>query len=473
MLPSTISPWRQRLNHLLQGRELTVTVLANAAWQSADSMIRLLVSLFIGVWTARHLGAEDYGRLSFALALVAMVAGLPALGIQQLVIRDLVKQPQRTPHVLGTVFALKTAASALAFAIIVVLALAQHPRDHLSTWLILVIGVQLLLAPLNLAEVWSHAQLKSRYSALARNAAFLVTSAIRLGLLLAAAAVLSFAVAATFEAALTAGLLLWLRRRMGCPAFSQWRFDPALLRHLVRTAWPMTLAMIITTIQVQGDQVLLRAFCGNQQLGVFAAVRQIPLLLAAVFAATSNAALPALVQTYESNRPVFNARLLLGVQIGWIVGLAVAAGFAFLPAALVIATFGPGYQESIRALRFCAISFPLIPLATACQPYYIVRDLRLFLFTRTLGNFLLWLAVAMPLIQRYSYVGAILATLACQLFSIILDMTSRETRAIGTVKLHAMAFLYILPRQRQAAVARLLADHAPPTAATDGPGLPG
>jgi PST family polysaccharide transporter len=455
----TASPWRQRLNHLLQGRELTLSVLANAAWQSADSVIRLLVSLFIGVWTARHLGAEDYGRLNYALALVAMVAGLPALGLQQLVIRDLVKEPERTPRVLGTVFALQAAGASVAFAIVVGLAFAQQQRDRLSTWLILVIGVQLLLVPLNLAEVWSHAQFKSRYSAMARNAAFLATSAVRLGLLLAAATVFSFAVAATLEAALTAGLLLWLRRRMGCPAFSQWRFDPELLRGLVRTGWPLTLAMIITTLQVQGDQVLLRTFCGNQQLGVYAAVRQIPLLLAAVFAATSNAALPALVQTYESNRPVFNARLLLGVQIGWIVGLAVAAGFALLPARLVIATFGPGYQESIRALRFCAISFPLIPLATACQPYYIVRDLRFFLFTRTFGNFVVWLAVAMPLIQRYSYVGAILAALACQLFSIALDMTSRETREIGRVKLHAMAFLYILPRQRQAALARLLGSH--------------
>ena len=452
---STATLWRQRLNHLLQGRELTVTVLANAAWQSADNVIRLLVSLLVGVWTARHLGAEDYGRLNYAVAVVGMVACVPALGLQQLVVRDLVKTPQRTPQILGTVFALQIIGAGVAFAIVVALALAHYPGDHLSAWLIVVIGVQLLMAPLNLAEVWSHAQLKSRYSAMARNVSFLATSLLRLGLLIGGATVFPFALASTFEVTLAAGLLAWVRRRMGCPAFSQWRFDPDLLRRLGRTGWPMTLAAIISSAQVQGDQVLLRAFCGNQQLGVFAAVRQIPLLLAAVFAAVSNAALPALVQTYESNRPVFNARLLLGAQIGWVVGLAVAAAFVLLPEALVIAVFGPGYHESARALRFCAVSFPLIPLALACQPYYVVRDLRLFLFIQTCCNFLVWIVLAVPLIQRYSYVGAILATLACQVVSMALDMTSRETRAIGKVKLCAMAFLYLWPRQRQAAARRL------------------
>lgn len=446
-----VNRWRLRLADLLWGRELTISVLTNAAWQSTDSLIRLLVGLFIGVWTARHLGAEDYGRLNYALALVGMVAGLPALGIQQIVLRDLVKEPSRTPQILGTVFALKSAAATVAFALVVVMAAAQWHRDSLCTWMAIVIGARILLIPLNMAEIWSYAQLKSRYSAMARNVSFLATSAVRLGLLAAAASVFEFALAATFEAVLRAGLLLCVRRRMGCPAFSEWRYDGGRLRQVLRSAWPMTLAMLVGSLSAQADQVLLRIFCGNQQLGVFVAARQIPMLIAGALGAISSAALPALIETHATNRRVFNARLRLGVQGAWVLGLAVATGLAFLPDALVVAVFGPGYQESTRVLHGCAVSFPLTIVIIACQPYYIVHDLRLFLLTRTVANFLLWLALAVPLIQRYSYFGAILATLGGQLFGIVLDLTTGETREIGKIKLKAMAGLYLLPSWRHEA----------------------
>lgn len=448
---SVLQRCRQYLADLRKGRELTMTVLTNAAWQSSDSVVRLLVGMVIGVWTARYLGTEDYGRLSFALALVGMVASLPSLGIQQLVIRDMVKNPLRTPQILGTVFALKSVFAAVAFAIVLGLAFTQRHHDSLSMWLAMVVGARLLLVPLNLAEVWTHAQLKSRYSAMARNVSFLVTSLVRVGLLLSAVTVFEFAVAAVFETALSAGLLFWVRRRMGCPAFAEWRFDKGLLRTFARDAWPMTLAMLVGSLFARADQVLLKAFCSNHELGVYAATRQIPLLLGTMLAAVSNAAMPALVQTYESNRPVFHSRLRLGVQGAWLVGLAAAALFALLPDAWVVFIFGPQYLESARVLHWCALSFPLSIVATATKPFYIVHDLRVFLLTRSSINLVVWLLFAIPLIQLYGYVGAIVATLAGQLVGIGLDFTSPLTREIGVVKLKSLAFLYLLPRHRREA----------------------
>src|SRR5450830_791997 len=87
--------------------------LSNASWMFAERILRLIAGLFVGVWVARYLGPEQFGVFSYALAFVAIFGNIAKLGLDDIVVRDLVQAPDKADVYLGTAFWLKSFGAAI------------------------------------------------------------------------------------------------------------------------------------------------------------------------------------------------------------------------------------------------------------------------------------------------------------------------------------------------------------------------
>src|SRR5450759_3998207 len=74
----------------------------NFAWLVADRGLRLVVSLVIGSWVIRYLGATQFGLFAYASAWIAIVGGISSLGMDALVVRDIIKRPEQAGMLIGT-----------------------------------------------------------------------------------------------------------------------------------------------------------------------------------------------------------------------------------------------------------------------------------------------------------------------------------------------------------------------------------
>ncbi|HOQ59345.1 MAG TPA: oligosaccharide flippase family protein, partial [Vicinamibacterales bacterium] len=81
-----IAPWLQRMT----GRPILARVAKNAGYFFADRAVRIAVGVFVGVWMARYLGPHDFGLYSFAIAFCYLFVPLSTLGLDNIVIRDVV-----------------------------------------------------------------------------------------------------------------------------------------------------------------------------------------------------------------------------------------------------------------------------------------------------------------------------------------------------------------------------------------------
>ena len=70
-----------------------VKIVDNIGWLFFDKILRMGVGLFVGVWIARYLGPEQFGLLSFAIAFVGLFGAIATLGLQGIVVRDIVRDP--------------------------------------------------------------------------------------------------------------------------------------------------------------------------------------------------------------------------------------------------------------------------------------------------------------------------------------------------------------------------------------------
>ena len=139
------NPWVKYLPEFLgaklKDRPLLQAILSNSGWLFLDKLVRIGIGLVVGVWLARYLGPQRFGQFNFAIAFAVLFSPIAILGLDALVVRELVRHPENKQNILGSAFALKLSGGVLAFCLALSAILAFHPGDPANQWLVGVIAV--------------------------------------------------------------------------------------------------------------------------------------------------------------------------------------------------------------------------------------------------------------------------------------------------------------------------------------------
>ncbi|HIK36226.1 MAG TPA: oligosaccharide flippase family protein [Thermosynechococcus sp. M98_K2018_005] len=81
--------------------------IVNTSWLFAEQILRIIAGLLVGIYVARYFGPIKFGLFSYALAFVGLFASLAKLGIDGIIVKELVNAPAKRDAYLGTAFWLK------------------------------------------------------------------------------------------------------------------------------------------------------------------------------------------------------------------------------------------------------------------------------------------------------------------------------------------------------------------------------
>ena len=76
----------------------------NTSWLFAEKILRMVVGLLVVVWVARYLGPEKFGLLSYAHSFVGLFTIFATFGLDEIVVRELVKDESKRDSLVGTTF---------------------------------------------------------------------------------------------------------------------------------------------------------------------------------------------------------------------------------------------------------------------------------------------------------------------------------------------------------------------------------
>jgi O-antigen/teichoic acid export membrane protein len=357
----------------------------NVGWLLADRLVRLVGGLLVGLWVARYLGPASFGSYNYALALALIVGALAALGLDSIVVRDLVSAPDDAPAILGSAAMLRLGGGALAVAIAVGAAAMLRPGDGATLALTALISLGAPLQALAVIDLWFQARVESRDVVLARNAAFLAAALLKVGLILAGAPLIAFGWAFAAEAALGGlAVVIAYQRRGGRVA--AWRARAARARALLADSWPLIFSGLMITLYMRIDQVMIGQMVGDAELGAYSAAVRIAEVFPMLPGAIIVSAFPAVVAAREVDEALFYSRLrrlyALVAALGYAAALAVSLCAPWLVAALT----GPGYARAAPMLVVLAWAGLFTGLGMARSAYLNAANLaRLHVITVTLG----------------------------------------------------------------------------------------
>jgi len=418
------------LRNDLRGRRNLQKVIANTGWLFADKILRLGVGLVVGVWVARFLGPESFGAFSYATAFVSLFSALVTLGLDGVVVRDLVSNPEHTDRILGSAFVLKLAGGSLAFVLALAAIFLMDPADSLSHWLVAIIAAGMIFQAFDAVDFWFQARVEARFAVYAKNSAFLLVSILKIVLILMHAGLLAFAFAASLEVVLGAVGLVVAYRISG-EHILRWRANTQWVRNLIKDGWPLALAGIAVVIYMKIDQVMLGQMLGNQAVGIYSAATRISEVWYFIPISIVASVSPSLVEARKISAALYYERLAKLFRLMAGVALAIAVPMTFASGIVASALYGSAYDGvgPILSIHIWAALF--VFLGVAQNPWTINEGMTKLAFLRTSLGALANILLNIVLIPRYGPIGAAIATtVSYALSAVVMNAFNKKTRNI-------------------------------------------
>jgi len=404
------------LRDKLEGRAYLQNVVINTGWQFADKVVRMGVGLAVGVWMARYLGPEQFGIFSYALALVALIAPIASLGLEDFVVRNIVREPECRDETLGTAFLLSLVGGIVSFGVAVGTILFLRPDDTLSHWLVGIIAAGAIFQSCYVLEYWFNSQVQAKFIILARNPVFLFCSLLKILLIVTKQPLIAFAWVALLEVA-TGALGLTIAYSSHRKRVWNWRFKPGVAKGLLKDSWPHLLSGVVAIVYLRIDQVMLGELMGSEEVGIYSVAVRLAEVWMFIPMAIFWSVFPAIIESRSTSEPLMFERLQKFYNLMVFLAYAVALPVTFLADWLVGTLFGEAYIRAGMMLILLSWANVFSSLDIARNSFLTSMNWTRLYFVTVLLGAVLNIALNYFLIPRFGGNGAAIASLLAYWFA--------------------------------------------------------
>ncbi len=414
---------------------------ANTSWIFGEMMLRMISGLLVGIWVARYLGPAQFGLFNYALAYVAIFSGLAKLGLDSIVVRDLVSHPQKRDLYLGTAFWLKVVGAFVMLGIVAIASLFSS-NDHTTNLYIFIIASGIIFQSSEVVDFYFQSQVLSRVVSISRIVQLLLSSVLKIYFVLTGADLIWFVVV-TLVDQLTLSLSLYLSYRYQKLGSFIHYFDLKLASQLLKISWPLILSGLATTIYMRIDQLMIKEMLGDKELGFFSAAVKLSEVWYVIPSIIASSIFPSIVNAKKISREFYLQRLQkLTTLMTWI-ALAVALPVTFFADSIINLLYGDRYHSAslVLAIHIWGTIFVFIGIASGVF-FTIENYTKKSLYCTLLGassNVLLNLA----LIPLYGIAGAAVATVISQcIANFLYDFFDTSLKELVAIKLNSLFPIY-------------------------------
>lgn len=395
--------WRWVLSH-----EGFKRYFSNTGWMFGGQIFSLVASFFIGVWVARYLGPANYGLINYAGAFVGMFGFIAGLGVDGVISRDLVRNPEEENKLMGTGFTLKILGATLAFLAVMTanFLVTSTPLTHL---LIFLYGLSILITPLGIFSLYFQAKVQAKNNVRAQLVALIISSVLKIAFIFSGLGIIWLVIIYVLDS-LWQAIGLWLTYRQS-RLILPWSFSKPLARRLWRDGWPLMLSGAAAYIYLKIDQVMIGRLLGPVEVGLYAAAVKITEIWYFLPGIICGSLFPAIINAKKTDAGLYHRRLRNLYWLMLTISVVIAIPISLLAKPLILVLFGPSYLLSASILQIYIWSGVGLFLGWAINQYLMAENQTRLIFLANLVATITNIGLNLWLIPRLGLYGAAVATL--------------------------------------------------------------
>jgi len=410
---------------------------SNTSWLMGHRVLSMVVALFVGVYVARYLGPERFGLLSYAGSFVGLFTALATLGLDGIMVRELVKSPERKDELLGTAFWLK-AGGAILMWIGIAAAIPFTHNDTQTNILVAIIAFAVIFQAFNVIDFNYQAEVKSRYVVYAQLVQLVASSITKLIFVWIAAPLVWFACVFLLDAVVHAvGLTAMYLKNTGKIWYWKWRWETA--KELLRDSWPLILSGMVVSIYMKIDQVMIKEMLGAEEVGHYAAAVRLSEAWYFVPMAITSSVFPAIINAKKQSKELYYQRLQKLYDLMVWLAVAIALPTTFLAPWVIRVLYGDAFLPAAGVLSIHIWAGVFVFLGVASGKWFITENFMKLSFYRTflgaIGNVVFNLIFIPILHIKGAAIGTLLANLLAAYFFDVINLKTRKTFLMKTKSL--------------------------------------
>lgn len=322
--------------------------LKNTGWLIFDKILHMAMSLIVTGAVARYLGDHDYGIINYGLSFVNIFTIVTKLGIDSIIVNELVKNRDKEGEIIGTTIGLRMISSLLSLIITYIFVWVLNPSQGIVIIVTMIESMALLGLAVDTLDFYFQSKLLSKYSALARTFSYPLVCLYRVAMVLLKADLQWFGWATVFDAVFIAVFLLIFYKKNQGPKL---RFSWAMGKYLLSHGKHFILANLLVTVYTQMDRLMLGSMAGQDQVGIYSAAMTISNLWICIPNALIDSARPLIMELKANNQEEFYQKRWRQLYAG-VIWISILAGlfFTIFSSLVVWIIYGKAYEASVSVL---------------------------------------------------------------------------------------------------------------------------
>lgn len=428
----------------------------NTAWLFTEQVLRLIAGFLVGIWVARYLGPEKFGLFSYALAFVSIFQWIAKLGLDGIVVRDLVQEPEKRDVYLGTSFWLKLLAGIITFLIITIILVIQSLlTSHFSLLTshfftetniyILIIAFGIIFQSFEVIDFYYQATVQAKYISIRRIIQLILSSIIKIFLVLTSADLIWFVLISLFDI-ISLSIMGWLiYRSQGLPNFVRY-FDIEIGKKLLKDSWPLLLSSIAISIYMRIDQIMIKNMLGDREVGLYSAAMRLVEVWYFIPMIITQSVFPAIVNAKKISEELYYKRLQqLFSLLTWI-AILIAIPMSVFSYQIIHLFYGEKFTEASNVLEISIWASLFVFIGVGTSQWFLVENLQSLAFYRTLYGAITNVILNFIFIPYFGIIGASIATIISYALSAYFSLlfnkkTLKIFKVISTALFHSKFIL--------------------------------
>jgi len=420
----------------------------NSLWIIGEQIFQMLISLIVGILTARYLGPSNYGTLNYTASFVTFFTAIVTLGMEGVVIKKLIERPDEEGRYLGGCIALRFICSVLTIVILPVLIYVLNPSEPIKVVLVLLQSLQLAFKSVQILDSWFQRHLKSRFVSVGKMIACLIVSAYKVFLLMTSKDIIWFA----FSNSLT-DLVISILLYVFYSRESKQKLLPDISkgREVLAESYHFVISGLMVSIYSQMDKIMIGQMLSDTDVGLYTTAVTICGMWIFIPLAIINSYRPLILEHKKNGQEklyLLRLKQLYSVIIWLCLGISflifIFSGF------IIRILFGEAYIGSIGVLRTAIWFETFSVIGTARGIWILAENMNKYVKYCLMIGAGVNLILNLVMIPVMGITGAAIATLITQITtSIIAPLFFRETRVHSKIVFEAFTLKWLFGNREE------------------------
>ena len=419
-------------------------MVVNASWIMIGRIFQLALTFITTMLVTRYLGPESYGKVTYVYSYIQLFLPLCTLGMNDIVVKELVDHRDENDVILGTMIGLRCCASILSM--IASFAVVSIMNDGEAYRIIAILqSFALLFQSFDGIMYFYQSRLLSKKTGLIHAFSYMLTSLYRIIGIMTGKDYRWFAFALSLDFIVIAGLLVTVYFR----DHNNLRFSFSMAKRLLSKSSYYILAGLLVVIYGKvTDTLLLGKMIDETSVGYYSAATMLcnawPFVLTAVIDSMS----PDIIDTYSRDKDVFRMKLRRLYAIVFYISTIAAIGITLLSDIMIYIPYGEEFMAASLPMKIYSWSTAFSYIGVSRTIWMQCEDKTRYEAVISLFGAACAITLNFFLIRSFGIIGAACAAVLTQfLTNFIFLFALKDTRENAKLILDAILLRGVLIRK--------------------------